>query len=570
MLKATQSQNYVSNKVIAVKPEAQVPYGDNQSDNVSKQMKFLLPQYLGYINPQQTFLKFDLKMTGRGLLKPDERCGAHSLIENVRIQDGTSSATLEEIQNYNMLTGQKWSYTYNESISNKREDYEGQNKSSNHSKQLFHDTPGDWNAAPVTTNPAKRTVECMMSLDTGIFGSNKIFPVVATQGLRLTVDLDNVRNACVLNGAANNAADVTVRNAGMLADTSGLTVNSNFTTKVEIDTALAKAAVNSVSNVDLQDPGASANFTGAVTANVGNNSNPLMIGDLIYIALENGTDEKPLGIIQAFDKDGDGDLRISQIMTRNLGVALGTTYPVGSRVYIKPADRLRVLTTGDYADIPVVNQLFNEALGFRLENVEMVVNQVIPPVEYTNNIMKAIQSSQGLTLDYRTFNTYRHQLASLNGATDQLIAATQTKAYSIISVPTGRGSARSLTASAWRGSYEGGQNYQYIHNGHLIPNRSVDLARLTNTDNAVGQVFVNELEKSLVNCGLVVRNLYDIKDNFFIARGFSKYGQVYNLTQGDLNLRVQYEGATVPKDFFHFIQSRRQINISQNGVMVIN
>ena len=109
MLKATQSQNYVSNKVIAVKPEAQVPYGDNQPDNVSKQMKFLIPQYIGYINPQQTFLKFELKMTGRGMLKPDERCGSHSLIENVRIQDGTSSATLEEIQNYNVLTALRYS-----------------------------------------------------------------------------------------------------------------------------------------------------------------------------------------------------------------------------------------------------------------------------------------------------------------------------------------------------------------------------------------------------------------------------------------------------------------------------
>jgi len=570
MLKATQSQNYVSNKVIAVKPEAQVPYGDNQPDNVSKQMKFLIPQYIGYINPQQTFSKFELKMTGRGMLKPDERCGSHSLIENIRIQDGTSSATLEEIQNYNMLVAQKWSYTYNESISNKREDYEGQNKSTNHSKQLFHGTPGDWNAGAVSTNPTKKTVECMLPLDTGILGSNKIFPVVATKGLRITLDLDNVRNSCVLNGSTDNANSFCEKNAGMLADGSTQTVNANFSLKVELDTGLTKAGADSASNVDIRQPADSSNLRGGLRNNAGNNSNPFMVGDLLYVALENGTGEKPLGIIQTLDKDGDGDLRVSMIQTRTAGTPLGTTYPVNSRLYVKVADRLRVMTTADYFDIPVANQLFNEALGFRMENVEMVVNQVIPPVEYTNNIMKAIQSSNGLTLDYRTFNTYRHQLSSLNGATDQFIPATQTKAYSILSVPTGRNNARTLTCSAWRGEVDGSLNYQYIHNGHLIPNRPVDLARLSLTLNAVGQIYINELEKSLVNCGLVVRNLYDIINNFFIARGFSKYGQVYNLTQGDLNLRVQYEGSTVPKDFFHFIQSRRQINVSQNGVMVMN
>lgn len=570
MLKASQSSNYVSNKVISIKPEAQVPYGDNQSDNVSKQMKFLVPQYLGYINPQQTFLKFDLRMTGRGMLKPDERCGAHSLIENIRIQDGTSSATLEEIQNYNMLIAQKHSFTFNESISNKREDYEGQNRSTDHSKQLFHDTPSDWNANPVTTNPTKRTVECMLPLDTGILSSNKIFPVVATQGLRLTLDLDNVRNACVINGSADNDAGTTERNAGMLADGSSQTTNAHFALKVEINTGLTKAAADSASNVDIRQPADAPNLRGAIRANAGNSSNPFMVGDLLYASLADGTGEKSLGIIQSLDKDGDGDLRVSMVQNRTVGTALGTTYPVDSRIYVKVSDRLRVMTSSDYADIPTPNQLFNEALGYRMENVEMVVNQVIPPVEYTNNIMKAIQSSNGLTLDYRTFNTYRHQLSSLNGATDQLIPSTQTKAYSILSVPTGRSNARTLTCSAWRGEFNGSQNYQYIHNGHLIPNRTVDLSRLSNTGASVGQVYLNELEKSLVNCGLVVRNLYDIANNFFIARGFSKYGQVYNLTQGDLNLRVQYEGATIPKDFFHFIQSRRQINISQNGVMVMN
>ena len=570
MLKATQSSNYVSNKVIAVKPEAQVPYGDNQSDNVSKQMKFLIPQYLGYINPQQTFLKAEVKMTGRGLLKPDPRCGVHSLIENIRIQDGTSSSTLEEIQNYNLLTSQKWSYTHNESISNKREDYEGQNKSTTHSTQLFHNTPADWNAAVVTTNPNKRTVECMFPLDTGILGSNKIFPVVATQGLRLTIDLDNVRNACILNGSASNAGDVTFTNSGMLADGSSVNAAQDLRLKVALATGLVKGAVATASDVIVQRPADAANNAGVNRANALNNSNPFAIGDILYISLVNGTSEKPLGVIQSFTKDGAGDLQISQIMTRNVGTTLGTDYPVGSKLYIKAEDRLRVLTSTDYFDIPVANQLFNEALGYRMENVEMVVNQVIPPAEYTNNIMKAIQSGNGLTLDYRTFNTYRHQLSSRNGVTDQLIPATQTKAYSILSVPTGRTNARLVTCSAWRGIVSGDQNYQYIHNGHLIPNRAVDLARLSTTNRRVGQVYINELEKALVNCGLVVRNLYSIQDNYFIARGFSKYGQVYNLTVGDLNLRVQYEGSNFDKNFVHFIQSRRQINISQRGIVVVN
>ena len=52
-------------------------------------------------------MQFNLKMQGRGRPQPSSRAGAHSLIRDVRIQDGTGSTNLTEILDYNVSNRSK-------------------------------------------------------------------------------------------------------------------------------------------------------------------------------------------------------------------------------------------------------------------------------------------------------------------------------------------------------------------------------------------------------------------------------------------------------------------------------
>ena len=73
-----------------------------------------------------------------------------------------------------------------------------------------------------------------------------------------------------------------------------------------------------------------------------------------------------------------------------------------------------------------------------------------------------------------------------------------------------------------------------------------------------------------MNANYGVRNILRVPNKFMIGRAFSKYGQIFNLNNSSLSLRVEYSGATKEKLYEHFVQFLRRVNISPNGVMVMS
>jgi hypothetical protein len=95
-------------------------------------------------------------------------------------------------------------------------------------------------------------------------------------------------------------------------------------------------------------------------------------------------------------------------------------------------------------------------------------------------------------------------------------------------------------------------------------------------------LYTIEYEKAITNTGAPVRNLWILSDNVFmtdhntfksvtnfvIGRAVSRYGQVHNLANQDVSLRIEYNGATQSKMFEHFINHCNSVNISNKGVRV--
>jgi hypothetical protein len=558
MFKANQDTTFVPTKTISIKPEAQVNYNPKNQN----QVRWLIPQYIGFFDPRGTTLKYKLQMSGRGHPKPDFKGGVHSLWRDVRVRDGTASTEMEMLSDYNVFVSQWWDYTNNESINHKRDLFEGRSANSDYDNQLFYGSMGNWTNGDITTTYDRKTLEINQPIHSGILGGSKVFPVVATQGLRCEMTLDQFQRSCITtSNLGEDVGDWLTSKVAILGAT-GADDNAKQA-KTAIDSEFSVVIRRGADNNDPQGGGRGINRSAEPV-----NNNPFDIGDPIYIRKADNSDETLLGIITKFGKDGDDDCVISYIPARANGDALGTDFPVGSRVYYKVADRLNGYVP---TNVPA-NQIAQASVGqsYQISDLEMLLLQVQPPAQYVEGMMKQISSEKGLSLDYRTHSLYRFNLNTLNGLTNQLIPATQQRAYSIFSVPLNQGEQLDIRASAFQGAIDGCQNYQYVFGGSLIPDRPINLQRYTQDPARTDALHLVELEKALINANYGVRNLLRVPSKFLIGRAFSKYGQIFNLQNESLSLRIEYQGATEQKLFEHFVCYLRRVNISPNGVMAMS
>ena len=563
MFKANDNSMFVPTKTISIKPEAQIDYNPNNQNNI----RWLIPQHLGFFDPRQTQMKYKLTMSGRGFARPSHRAGVHSLLRDLRIMDGTGSTELESIQDYNVLTSQWWGYTQNESIANKRDLFEGRSANQDINGQLFYSASGDWQTNEISFPRTPKTVEITQPIYSGILGGDRVFPVVATQGLRIQMTLDNK------NRSLENPSDLGIKLGLNDLEISGALLGATGATPL---LKQEKQTPGDTFEVVIKRPEDSANGRGVNRNAQPYNNNPFDIGDMLYVALTDRSAEAQLGVITAMTSDANNDLQIKFCPNRANNDALGldaagggvaTDYPDGSRIYIKQEDRTNGIQV---TQMPaVIAATAAVPISYTIQDIEMLILQVQPPPQYIEGMMKQVSTEAGLSLDFRTWTLYRFNLATTNGLTNQLIPATQQRAYSIMSIPLGITQQNNIALDSFKGETDGCQNYQYVYGGSLIPDRPINLVRYTQSPQRTDALHIVELEKSLVNAGYGVRNLLRVPERFLIGRAFSKYGQIMNLSSQDLSLRVEYQGATNEKLFEHFIQSLRRVNISSKGIITM-
>ena len=547
MFKANSQTQFVPSKTISIKPEAQVDY----NPSTQNQIRFLIPQYVGYYDPKSTTMKFNFVMSGRGHPKPDARAGIHSLYRDLRVRDGMASAELEAVQDTNVLTATWWDYTANESINHKRDLFEGRSKNTNLGEQLYYGAPGDWSAGDVTTTHSRKTLEINHPiLNSDLLGGKKIVPVIALKGLRFELTLDKVGRSIVHN--SNRGCDT----------------GTNFC-ESKIQLAIGTQAKSTEAEehlVDIKSTGVVSGVSVNRDASPKNN-NPFDIGDRIYISdNSDGANEESLGVVTAFKKDGDGDLRVVYIPDRANASGLTVTHPIGSRVFFKSSDRLIGVVVSNVPAAQVTAAA--EKTSYTISNLELLLQQMQPPMQYVKAMQSSITSSKGMTLQLKNYQLYRFNLSTQNGITNQLIPATQRQALSIMSVPLAVNQQGVLQDSAFKGQTDGVQSSQYVYGSTLIPDRPLELARYNQSPARTEALHLNQVEDALINAGYSVRNLLRVPDRFLLARGFSKYNQVFNLSDDTLSLRVEYEGATKEKLFNHYIVYYKNVNISSQGIQV--
>lgn len=621
MYKNAPDTQYVPSKSIAIKPDV---VSDVIPDEISRT---LLPSYLGFVDPRETYIKFNLQMRPQsgqavGMIRPQKEAGAHAIFRNVLLRDGANSTTLESLEDYNARVAMKNPFTAQDSISHKRELFDGVMEDANlgtASGNLFYKPSGAIPAAAFAGVGARdgvkggraanfTTPQLQFRLDTGLMKGSQVIPVAALQGLRVQLDMENAARACEF--AAGDAGQ-------LLADGSVSAVGLGGGTCVmsAVSVKAAGTAVGDDARAAGTDYGQSFfSVQVKLAAGTSNLNNPFDIGDKLFcrnavghiingtaVSVANQADtELELGVICGFysSQDVAGELGIYYVPQRAPAAGLGNyvstdvningqprTYGNNDPVFYKAANRALpqtgVLVSTDSGAVAVgAGTGAFVAPSYTLSDLEFLCLSVQPPEQYVNGLMSASTSERGVSMDIMTSSTQRFNQSTAAGLTSNLIPCSQRRVKSVFVQPLVIADFRDFNKRSLSGVPSDARQYQFVYGTELIPVKNVPLTRYSQAVDTFGTanqsvseqnkaeaIHLSQLEGALVNSGNMPRSLHRVAKNFAIARAFSKYNQVADLSEQSLSCRIDYENtATGLKIFNNYIDHLRRISITNNGV----
>ena len=184
----------VISQTLVIKPENQA---DITKSNGSRNVRFLIPDYLGYWLPSQSNFTFNITMKGRGLPIPSRDAGCHSLFQTIRSHDGTGTHLLEEVVSYNTYVGQKFNYTKTEATGNNRAEFQGVQANQSYDNNLYWALDGgtNWAGGLVTRPLIPRNVQFVAPLQSKLYNTDEYIPCESLGGVRLEIQLENYQRA---------------------------------------------------------------------------------------------------------------------------------------------------------------------------------------------------------------------------------------------------------------------------------------------------------------------------------------------------------------------------------------
>ena len=567
----------VGQKKISVRAENGLSY------QLGQQIDFVIPSGIDYMMPSETYLRMDVKIShtsgGAGAvtrLMLDEIIGGNVLIRDVQIRSGgAQNVLLEEIQNANVLTALKYDYETNDNIQQKRALTEG--------AQVFdvanRSTLGSENsgANALLTNSysfaqegttaalAFKTVKCLIKIPGGIFESSKVFPLGLTEGLRVTLLLENS------NRVFRQTHNV-MQHRAVQANPYFHSLNGSF----GAPSTWAASAVNASGYVFL-------NNTNSINSI---EQCPFVIGEaLSFRNVENGNDVAgsftgEIPIISAIDfitsvangNDGAGLIRLTV-------AAAGAC--TNSSIFN--------ITSANYAYSRALDLPYTFAPTLAIDNVELLVQEVTMPEGYTSKMKSMLKSGGAMNYDFTSFTNYKYSQLASDRVVNIRLPIQASRCKSILAIPTdasvysvadavnssgtylvnkinadcGRviggvnyGENRS-TRSGLTGIADNATDYQFVYDGKLNPSRKVPVGRIsigtnptggaaTDGARAINQQWLIECEKALYMAGIEPLSFRAYQDNFFIGRALSLQNGVYDARGRDFNLQVEYTDTLAP------------------------
>ena len=572
----------ISQKKIAIQAENGLSY------QLGQQINFVIPGSTGYFMPSETYLRMDVKIklpaghTTKTALMLDSDLGANVLIRDIRISSGgAQNQILEELQNVNVLTALKYDYETNENMKKKRALTEGAVLPSNVAR-------GNNGTTTIVQNVDKnpffekkddktvgdeefKTVKALLTLPTGIFQNDRIFPLGMTDGLRIEIILEDPSRCFRM--LENQLKDSRVK-----ANPFFHSLNGN----------------DGAPEVWARDGVATFCYLQRRNGMVGLEACPYVIGDEIaFVAPDAALSATAPGDSQVAavgDTGGTGatlKVKITDI-AYDPSVGGGTATTGLIKVSFASTTNTWSNAAGATPGPASVGQTFatyscgvqgaaSYTPSLSVDNVELLVQQVEMPSGYVTKMNSMLKAGGAMNYDFLSYTNYKYSQLESDRVVNIRLPIQNSRCKSILAVPidatpytarqviaaeetyrvneihgdcgTGGYCENNSTRSGLVGIADHASNYQFIYDGKLNPNRKVPLARMSVNagDNVVinQQVFI-ENEKALRMAGIDPLSFENFQRNFFIGRALSSSSGVYDARGRDFTLQVEYQETAAP------------------------
>jgi hypothetical protein len=599
-----------ADKIKVGQTQVAVPSENGLDYKAGGRIDIFIPPTSKFIDLSKTRLKFNVSLTGVGTsasanlmrLQLDAQTGGHSLIRSIRIFTGRKTALLEEIEGYDVLTALRFDYETNENYKAKRaitdgatnydpacRGNDGQQKTIQGncvSNQWFdkHNTTEAPNAAVNTYSATDlNTAKCELSLNTGLFRNEAVFPALLTDGLFIEIllqdknrifrslDTTSAYRQIRLNPTFHsiNGVDSTSWTAGANPWNNGDTHKSFYLTRNNNMTAVENCPFKIGERVQLATALATGEGATAGTIQYNCFTAPGIISAIEWVAIANPSTDKIKITFEALVGNDSGYDLCSNL-----------------RQY-----------AWLYSSLDTGTDIVSTAADYTVSNVEMVVEHIQVPQGYEQSMINMMKEGGTINYDYRSFTNYRYSQLKGDNFANIRLPLIESRATSILCIPTDAKNyniMEHLSASntylmnasfavnnesyynrscrpSITGIADSIQAYQLIYDGKLNPSRRVDTSKVSSRT-SISQQWLIEAEKALAMADIEPLSFLQFQENFFIGRALALgRNSVYDARGKDFNLQVEYTGDAQLHDKLWqcFCSHIRRLEIKNGGVSVM-
>ena len=516
----------------------------------SDEIEIYIPPSIAILNPKDTFLSFKMKMTGKLKKCWGLRAGAYSAFRVVTIYDGSGQYSLEQLPGYAQFDATRSFYTQNESLENLRQLHEGKPNTlimrANIANQYV-------NGNQIESSSIYNEVECLLPIyNSGILSPNRTqsFPNLATNGLRIRINLNDADTACTLMtvplySSADDLKDRvelkinTLTSHGNYPELGGggYSLGSGYECAVT-------AAVNAT-QFELKNFNENLDATsGCLSANRVDCSHVFVVGQTISIFGQDNDTKRILTGVSVSDGTTAGEFRIKLTVDQPLDVELA----VGGRVCV---------------DADLSN---SSDESFSITDAKIVVGYTIPPKGYVEDVLGQISSGGGLVLDIKTYQSYPVNISANSLNNSLYLNSRNSRALSILCVPFDAGS-NSIKEDSFIPDRQTVKDYQMVLYNVLTPDKRVNLQRYNLQ--SWGGVALREQMHSLSAGGIPVNNIKNNYKHFFIGRRLAMKGYSYNMArEGEVRININYSqtGSILMENY---VVCMRRLNVLPSGIEIV-
>lgn len=240
------------------------------------------------------------------------------------------------------------------------------------------------------------------------------------------------------------------------------------------------------------------------------------------------------------------------------------------------------ISAGGYIDDGnTIKTVVNTDVQYTMNNVSMDVTVVTPPPSYISAMMSAIQSGEGMDFPINVFETLRTNVLSGEAVVQLNLPYVNTKARSILSVPTAPGTTSFSTftnCDLLRPLHM--TKYFYTYSGVRHPSLGVDTTRVqSGLDNAtyrpsLSQELLSSQKDSFEYSLDKLRSFDAYRDGykkkvFFVGRPLGTLNSTFNVQNQNLSLTIEAtSGTAISKTMTvnNYLYSENVIKITPSGV----